>query len=62
MSWNVCNGRCKHFDGYKKTCRNAYIDGYTRCNTCNAFWFTEKTKCECCKSRLRKPKKEPVRL
>lgn len=64
MSWGVCNGVCKNFEGYSTTCRNAYINGYSRCNTCSVFFKCDKseTKCKCCKSRLRHPKKIPVRL
>lgn len=64
MSWGVCNGICKNFKEYKTTCRNAYIDGFTRCNCCNIFFkcSPKQLKCECCKSRLRHPKKIAVRL
>lgn len=62
MSWNVCNGRCKHFKGLRKTCKNSYMMGYTRCNTCKIFFFTELYWCECCSGRLRKPKGDIKRI
>lgn len=64
MSWGVCNSRCQHFKEYTTTCRNAYINGFTRCNTCNTFFKCEKTelRCKCCNGRLRHPKPIPVRL
>jgi len=64
MSWGVCNGICKNFKEYKTTCRNAYIDGFTRCNTCSVFFKCKKSelRCGCCNDRLRHPKPIPVRL
>lgn len=64
MSWSCCNGKCKHFEGYRKSCKNSYKMGLARCNTCCVFFIADRStiRCGCCTSRLRHPKKEISRV
>lgn len=49
----TCRGICDRFSCPKHNNGGLYTTGHKRCNTCEIYLKTEKTKCPCCQNFLR---------